>query len=82
MDKHNGILNSLFVFSGLVFLGLCIVYASNSLTPTLKEEPRYQIVQLNESNIAVIDHQTNRIYTKFISPNEGPTDWREMVMPN
>lgn len=79
MDKHHGILNSLVIFAGLVFLGLCIVYASNSLTP--KEESRYQIIQLNESNIAVIDHQTNKIYTKFISPNEGPTDWREMVMP-
>ena len=81
MDKRSNIMNSVIIFVGLLFLGFSIIYAANSLKPTPKDEGKYQIVQLNEVNIAVIDKQTNKIYYKFIAPNEGPGEWREMVMP-
>ena len=79
MEKHSGIMNSVIVFAGLVILSLSIIYAANLMKPN--EVSRYQIVQLNEVNIAVIDRQTNKIYYKVISPNSGPIDWQEMEMP-
>lgn len=84
MNKNTGILQSIIVLIGLVFLGLSIVYAANILkvVDTIENTSvRYQIVQISESNVAVIDNQTNKIYYKYISPSQGPTDWEEMVLP-
>lgn len=82
MNKLSNIMHSVIIFVGLVFLGFSIIFAANTLKPKDKEEFRYQIIQLNEVNIAIIDKQTNKIYYKFIAPNEGPTNWEEMIIPN
>lgn len=82
MDKQSNFIHSVIIFVGLVFLGFSIIFAANTLKPKVLKEDRYRIVQLNEANIAVIDKQTNKIYYKFIAPNEGPTNWQEMIMPN
>jgi hypothetical protein len=82
MEKKSSIINSVIVFIGLVFLGFSIIFAANTLKPKELKESRYQIVQLNEVNIAVIDQKTDKIYYKFIAPSEGPTNWEEMILPN
>jgi len=82
MDKHSNIINSVIIFIGLVFLGFSIIFATNALKPKEKAEARYEIVQLNEVNFAIIDKQTNKIYYKYIAPNAGPNSWEEMELPS
>ena len=82
MEKHSSVINSVIIFVGLVFLGFSIIFAANTLKPEVSPVSRYQIVQLNECNIAIIDNQTSQIFYKFMAPNEGPTNWEEIIMPN
>ena len=79
MEKQRSISSAVIIASGLVFLGLCLVFAANTMKP--KAEERYQIVALNTTNFAVIDRQTHKIFYKFIRPDGGPVDWTEIVMP-
>lgn len=82
MDKRSSIINSMIIFVGLVFLGLSIIFAANTLKPKEKVEARYEIVQLNGVNVAIIDKQTNKIYYKFMDPSSAPTTWQEIILPN
>jgi len=82
MDKRSSIINSVIIFVGLVFLGFSIIFAANTLKPKVKVEARYEIVQLNGVNVAIIDKQTNKIYYKFMDPSSAPITWEEIVMPN
>lgn len=80
MNKHSNIISSMIIFMGLVFLGFSIMFAANTLKP--KDESRYQLVQLNGVNMALIDRKTDKIYYKFIDPSSAPTNWQELILPN
>lgn len=36
---------------------------------------------MTDVNIAIIDHEKDEIYYKYISPNEGPTNWELLELP-
>jgi hypothetical protein len=80
MSNRSNYVQSFSILLGFILLCASILYSSERLKPV--GEARYQLVQLNSSNIAIIDNQTNKIFFKYISPNEGPSNWEEIVLPN
>ena len=72
---------------GIKLIGAAMISVSIIIAAFIvsKEKPvekeRYTIVPLNEGNVAVIDHEQNRIYYKYIPSFEGPTNWTELVLP-
>jgi len=80
MKKSQDLVSALIMFFGMIVLGFCIIYASTNHETEISR--RYEIVQLNSSNVAIIDNQTNKIYYKYVSPLEGPANWVEFELPN
>ncbi|WP_112181867.1 MULTISPECIES: hypothetical protein [Paraliobacillus] len=76
----------------IIILGLCILagswFISQSLSSsqeievkTEQEQFRYEFLSPNESNIIIFDKQTGEYWRKFITPNEGPSNWEKQDSP-
>ena len=66
------------IFAGLLVLSSMILLHGFM---TMPKQNRYEIVRINDVNIAIIDHEKDEIYYKYISPNEGPTNWELLELP-
>ncbi|MGF3103639.1 hypothetical protein [Rossellomorea sp. DUT-2] len=75
------------MYLSICFLGVCILLGSWLISNSLqkdsvaKDEPRYELVPVNEQNIILYDKQTGEYWRKFIEPNEGPTNWEKQPSP-
>lgn len=67
------------VFVGLLVLSCSILLHGFMTMP--KERNRYEMIKLTENNVAIIDHQNDKVYYKFFDSNEGPTNWELLELP-
>ncbi|MGM0751790.1 MAG: hypothetical protein ACQET6_07630 [Bacillota bacterium] len=80
-------MNKNLMYLSICFLGVCILLGSWLISNSLqkdsvaKDEPRYELVPVNEQNIILYDKQTGEYWRKFIEPNEGPTNWEKQPSP-
>lgn len=74
----------------IIFLGLCILVGSwfilqsiqsNQFKTSQKEQFRYELISPNDSNIIIFDKQSGDYFSKYIEPNEGPTEWQKQKSP-
>lgn len=66
------------IFAGLLVLSTSILL--HGLITTSKNN-RYEMIKITDHNVAVIDHQNDRIYYKFFSPDETATNWKLLELP-
>lgn len=66
------------VFARLLVLSATILLHGFMTMPKVN---RYEMVQITDVNVAIIDHQNNEIYYKYFTPNEGPTNWEKLELP-
>lgn len=75
----------------IIFLGLCILLGSWFISRSLdndsevslsaEEQYRYEFISANEHNVIIFDKKTGNHWRKFMSSNEGPTDWEMQDSP-
>lgn len=65
---------------GLIIIFLCLTLLHAFITKPSSN--RYEVVALNETNYVVIDHAEDKIYQKFVSSRSGPSEFREIELPN
>ncbi|WP_034261710.1 hypothetical protein [Bacillus sp. J33] len=73
------------------FLGVCILigswFISQSFHAKLDEKIpfedtyRYELISVNDNNIILFDKQSGVYWQRYISANEGPTDWEKQSSP-
>ena len=67
------------VYLTILLITLTILHAL--VTRSVDMAPRYEVVSLNEMNYVIIDNKENKIYHKYVSPNSGPNEFRELELP-
>lgn len=88
MDRKSTIIISVAIILGFSILGFMLrgsiekIGNSQLLEKSIHETNRYQMISANESNIIIFDTVTGEYWRKYISINEGPTEWKKEESPN
>lgn len=72
------------IIVGFTILGLFLTFShANESSNVVNEnnEYRYELVPASENNIIIFDKVYGEYWTKFISNNEGPTNWEKGDSP-
>ena len=70
------------VFAGLLVLSCSVIlHGFMTMPKESAKQNRYEMIKLTENNIAIIDHENDKIYYKFFASNEGPTNWKLLELP-
>lgn len=77
MEKKS-IVTAISIILGFVILSVSIFFTFRAAEKSdLPNMHRYEMISANEANIIIFDKETGRYWRKFISPNEGPSEWTE-----
>lgn len=72
------------IIIGFTIVGLCLIFSSTNESSNVgneNNEHRYELLPANENNIIIFDKVSGEYWTKFISNNEGPTNWEKGDSP-
>lgn len=77
--KSSGIIGGCILLAGLV-IALSVHFQGGNLPQgnvNDHEKGRYQMVVTNGVNVFLVDTKTGRVWQKFVSSNEGTSEWSE-----
>jgi len=97
MEKRGAAIIGVSIIIGFLILGLLLKSPleslSNNSAPVISNElsdlsnsvselNRYQMISANDHNIILLDTKTGEYWRKFVSANEGPTNWTKEIGAN
>lgn len=84
MKNSSSLIIGLAIIIGFAILGFSLVTAlgeKDSEAVSTNNEHRYELIPANENNLIIFDKESGQYWNKFISVDEGPTNWEKGDSP-